>query len=1274
MYTNALATDDCSSFEVTEIVDTTFLNCASNYDIVRTFTVTDACGNMADAIQTIAVRDLTAPVISSTVDQPLLECDDEWSPPTLDAFDNCSDVVWNMTTETVGDPSTGAYVLNVLHIASDACGNTASIAQTVGFVDTTSPTFTTVPSDLVLSCEEEVPLNLAVAEDNCSSVTVEVIDDLELEVGPSEHLLTRTFIATDAQGNTSSAVQLISIVDDSAPEFTFVPADYTVECSDEMPMDDAAASDNCGEVTIEVSSETTAGDATGNYTMVRTFTATDDAGNSTSATQTITVEDTTTPDFTFLPADYTVEGSDEIPMDDATASDNCGEVTIEVSSETTAGDAAGNYTIVRTFTATDDAGNSTSATQTITVQDTTAPEFTFVPADYTVECSDEMPMDDATASDNCGEVTIEVSSETTAGDAAGNYTIVRTFTATDDAGNSTSATQTITVQDTTAPEFTFVPADYTVECSDEMPMDDATASDNCGEVTIEVTSETTAGDATGSYTIERTFVATDNAGNSSTGTQTITVLDTTPPVMLSELSNVTFQCGDDISPAVVESFDNCSDTVTVDIADITTLGDCEGSMTVERTYTLTDLSGNSSSVTVTLNVVDTLAPVWTSTPPDILLSCDDDLPLDEAMAEDGCSAVLVVLEQDTLLSDATGNYEVSQTWSAMDQCGNETFYSRIVTVIDTIGPTVILPADTIVSCDTSIPALDPVVFDNCGEVTWTVTEEWIPGECPGSGTWERLILAVDDAGNSADATQIVHVVDTVAPVISNWPEDLVLTDPANVPDCESNALLWIDNCSEAVVDCDTDTIEEFCPGSFLLERTYTVTDACGNVASAQQSILVEDVEGPVFEDLPNEVTYACDTTLTPPSTGELTITDNQSTMDDILTDVLELDSEGNDCSSFTTFRYTAMDGCGNMTEVFYTQIREDNGAPLLTTPLEDLEFICLGEVPSFDDQVFLLDVEDCQSPADSGTGYDVGLVATAVDEFEGGDCTGPDCLLTRTITVDDNCGNVAMFEQVIVVSEPPTVPELPTGFSPNNDSFNDVYRIRNAGPDLGLPPCDWLDNTTFTVFDRWGSVVYLSNDVSIPWDGTNLNGRPLPVGTYFVVFETNGWRQRIENDNTDVFVVRAIVRCGGLRINEAASTWQNHVFWHAQDWWSKVTYLNRLRCHGGVAAQVGAAEASVHCVLTRTVPIFNDEFSLHYGLYAVAGIHSGGFFISDSFIAAEGDVLGYCQLWAEVVDDGHHLHVLGGQSATICGCEGAGSREFTWTGTLSDLFADHKGG
>ena len=49
-----------------------------------------------------------------------------------------------------------------------------------------------------------------------------------------------------------------------------------------------------------------------------------------------------------------------------------------------------------------------------------------------------------------------------------NYTLERTFTATDDCGNSTTATQIIVVEDTTAPEL-WTPADYTVECSDDIP-------------------------------------------------------------------------------------------------------------------------------------------------------------------------------------------------------------------------------------------------------------------------------------------------------------------------------------------------------------------------------------------------------------------------------------------------------------------------------------------------------------------------------------------------------------------------------------------------------------------------------------------------------------------------------------------------------------------------------------------------------------------------------------------------------------------------------------
>ena len=455
----AIARDDCSGFDMEIQIDTVNQGCPNNYDLIRTFIAIDECGNMAEATQVVSVRDSEAPVILSTLDNPTLECDVVWTPDSPEATDNCSSVSWEMNIDTSGVASSGAYSLQVMYVASDVCGNESSISQTVTVEDTTPPSLISLPENTSISCDEDVPLNLPVAEDNCSNVNITWDDSIAIDVAPGVDQLTRTFTVADAIGNASTTAQVILIVDDAPPSFDSVPADYTSECDVDLILDDATATDNCGEVTIEVSSETIAGDAAGNYTIVRTFTATDDAGNSSSAQQTITVQDTTAPELS-IPADYTSECDADLILDDATATDNCGEVTIEVSSETIAGDAAGNYTVVRTFTATDDAGNSTSAQQTITVQDTTAPELS-IPADYTSECSDELILDDATASENYGEVTIEVSSETIAGDAAGNYTVVRTFTATDDAGNSSSAQQTITVQDTTAPELS-IPADYTL--------------------------------------------------------------------------------------------------------------------------------------------------------------------------------------------------------------------------------------------------------------------------------------------------------------------------------------------------------------------------------------------------------------------------------------------------------------------------------------------------------------------------------------------------------------------------------------------------------------------------------------------------------------------------------------------------------------------------------------------------------------------------------------------------------------------------------------------
>ena len=137
-------------------------------------------------------------------------------------------------------------------------------------------------------------------------------------------------------------------------------------------------------------------------------------------------------------------------------------------------------------------------------------------------------MDSATAIDNCGDVQINTIEEITPGMCTGDYVLTRTFTASDDCGNENSALQVITIIDTTAPELT-IPSDYTTECSDEIPFDNAVAVDNCGEVIITVDESTESNGCSGSYVIQRTFTASDDCGNTVTDTQTITVIDTTPP-------------------------------------------------------------------------------------------------------------------------------------------------------------------------------------------------------------------------------------------------------------------------------------------------------------------------------------------------------------------------------------------------------------------------------------------------------------------------------------------------------------------------------------------------------------------------------------------------------------------------------------------------------------------------------------------------------------------------------------------------------------------------
>lgn len=67
--------------------------------------------------------------------------------------------------------------------------------------------------------------------------------------------------------------------------------------------------------------------------------------------------------------------------------------------------------------------------------------------------------------------------------------------------------------------------------------------------------------------------------------------------------------------------------------------------------------------------------------------------------------------------------------------------------------------------------------------------------------------------------------------------------------------------------------------------------------------------------------------------------------------------------------------------------------------------------------------------------------------------------------------------------------EFPNIFTPNGDGRNDVF---------GPFPFRSVESVEFTVFNRWGSIVFQSTDPKILWDGTNMeSGELVSDGVYF---------------------------------------------------------------------------------------------------------------------------------------------------------------------------------
>ncbi|MBA3849290.1 MAG: hypothetical protein C0502_04760 [Opitutus sp.] len=184
--------------------------------------------------------------------------------------------------------------------------------------------------------------------------------------------------------------------------------------------------------------------------------------------------------------------------------------------------------------ASDSAGNTATAEFDVLVRDTTAPALTVssnVTAEATSAAGAVVSYAAATATDAVGVTALTYSQASGSQFPLGATTV--TVTARDAAGNSSSGTFTIAVQDTTAPALT-VPASQTLEAtsaSGAVATFAATATDAVGVTALTYSHASGGIFPLGPTTV--TVTARDAAGNSSSGTFTITVRDTTAPTITS---------------------------------------------------------------------------------------------------------------------------------------------------------------------------------------------------------------------------------------------------------------------------------------------------------------------------------------------------------------------------------------------------------------------------------------------------------------------------------------------------------------------------------------------------------------------------------------------------------------------------------------------------------------------------------------------------------------------------------------------------------------------
>ena len=930
--TTAVAADDCG--EVSIVYSETEESATGFCRVVRrTWTATDACGNAATAHQLVRFVDNQPPVNSFIQRNHSVPCGVVIPVPNVTFTDNCDasvEVTFSTTTETMNCVQT----IRRRWVATDDCGNTTILDQTITITDSQAPVISGSPN-VNLTCTQLANHTVAVI-DGCTTQPRLSFSDI-ISGNACSRMIRRTWEATDDCGNTSTFVQNITVIDDQPPVFTSVPSNTTITCIGVPITGQALATDACDADVTVTFTDLMSGSAC-NRQITRTWRAIDDCGNTALAVQVIQVVDNVPPALQNVPASYTANCATfsypNLPTN-VIATDNCQvPPTVNVSEQTIPGSCPGNYQIRRTWTATDACGNTATATQVITVVDTTPPVFVSTPQDLTANCNNIPPAPMLQATDACSApVNITLS---TANQTGGCPIIVRTWVATDACGNSVTAVQRITVVDTQPPVINGVPPGGPVSCNNIPPVPTPTATDNCDD-NVEISmNESMIGNGC-QYTLIRTFIAQDDCGNSSIVSQSFVVTDNVPPVFVNPVPSVTLNCTQLQGYVGPTATDGCSQQVTRSFTDVVQGSGCN--YTILRTFVATDACGNAASFTQTIQVIDNVAPVISGVPLNTFVSCSNVPPVPNVTANDACSGTVPVTYQQTQVGSGC-SFQLQRRWTAMDACGNIAVRTQLIFVNDNQPPVITgVPANSTISCLDPVPAVaQPTATDNCS----------FDGSTPGlqfnqftetlscGYKIHRNWTASDACGNTAVATQVITVTDTQAPVLNGVPANITVTC-AQIP--APPVVTASDACNGTTsVDFQENVITGGCPYSII--RTWTSADACGNIATATQTITVTDTANPIISGVPANMTVPC---------GTQVPVANVSATDNCLAAPLVSYSTNtvvNGCSSTETRTWIATDACGNSALAQQVITYTDTEGPVLSQELEDISVTCLSAVPA----------------------------------------------------------------------------------------------------------------------------------------------------------------------------------------------------------------------------------------------------------------------------------------------------------------------------------------